>query len=266
MALDEYRRKRDFTKTPEPDGAGAPRPRAADDRLFFSVQKHLASHLHYDLRLEWKGVLLSWAIPKGPSIDPSDKRLAMQTEDHPYEYGTFEGVIPEGYGAGIVMLWDRGTWTPESPDVDAALRKGDLKFTLDGYKLKGSWVLVRTRGFGSGSKPSWLLIKHRDDWAGPVDITEFAPLSVKTPEADFADILAADNPAVWRSNAPAKSGDAGKLFQRIIAQAVAMKVGGAEGTKRPATVAKESAPTRKAKARPKGPKKPSAGKKTTKPG
>jgi bifunctional non-homologous end joining protein LigD len=266
MALDEYRRKRDFTKTPEPDGAAAPRPRATDDRLFFSVQKHLASHLHYDLRLEWKGVLLSWAIPKGPSIDPSDKRLAMQTEDHPYEYGTFEGVIPEGYGAGIVMLWDRGTWTPESPDVDAALRKGDLKFTLDGYKLKGSWVLVRTRGFGSGSKPSWLLIKHRDDWAGPVDITEFAPLSVKTPEADFADILAADNPAVWRSNAPAKSGDAGKLFQRIIAQAVAMKVGGAESTKRPATVAKESAPTRKAKARPKGPKKPSAGKKTTKPG
>jgi hypothetical protein len=111
-----------------------------------------------------------------------------------------------------------------------------------------------------------LLIKHRDDWAGPVDITEFAPLSVKTPEADFADILAADNPAVWRSNAPAKSGDAGKLFQRIIAQAVAMKVGGAERTKRPATVAKGSAPTRKAKARPKGPKKPSAGKKTTKPG
>ena len=231
MALDEYRRKRDFTKTPEPDGAGAARPRAADDRLFFSVQKHLASHLHYDLRLEWKGVLLSWAIPKGPSIDPSDKRLAMQTEDHPYEYGTFEGVIPEGYGAGIVMLWDRGTWTPESPDVDAALRKGDLKFTLDGYKLKGSWVLVRTRGFGSGSKPSWLLIKHRDDWAGPVDITEFAPLSVKTPEADFADILAADNPAVWRSNAPAKSGDAGKLFQRIIAQAVAMKTADTKVTK-----------------------------------
>jgi hypothetical protein len=124
------------------------------------------------------------------------------------------------------MLWDRGTWTPESPDVDAALRKGDLKFQLDGFKLKGSWVLVRTRGFGSGSKPSWLLIKHRDDWAGPVDITEFAPLSVKTPDADFADILAADNPAVWTSNAPAKGGDTGKLFARIIAQAAAMKVGG----------------------------------------
>jgi bifunctional non-homologous end joining protein LigD len=111
--------------------------------------------------------------------------------------------------------------------VDAALRKGDLKFRLDGYKLKGSWVLVRTRGFGTGSKPSWLLIKHRDDWAGPVDITEFAPLSVKTPDADFADILAADDPAVWTSNAPAKTGDTGKLFARIIAQAVAMKTGGA---------------------------------------
>jgi bifunctional non-homologous end joining protein LigD len=229
VALDEYRRKRDFTKTPEPDGSDKPRPRKAAVGLFFSVQKHLASHLHYDLRLEWNGVLLSWAIPKGPSIDPSEKRLAMQTEDHPFDYGTFEGVIPEGYGAGIVMLWDRGTWTPDSPDVDASLRKGDLKFQLDGYKLKGSWVLVRTRGFGSGSKPSWLLIKHRDDWAGPLDITEFAPLSVKTPNADFADILAADNPAVWTSNAPAKTGDTGKLFERIIAQAMAMKAGGAKG-------------------------------------
>ena len=223
MALDEYRRKRDFTRTPEPDGSAEPRRRKADGTLFFSVQKHLASHLHYDLRLEWNGVLLSWAIPKGPSIDPGDKRLAMQTEDHPFEYGTFEGVIPEGYGAGIVMLWDRGTWVPESQDVDAALRKGDLKFRLEGYKLKGSWALIRTRGFGSGSKPSWLLIKHKDEWAGPVNITEFAPLSVKTPDADFADILAADNPAVWRSNAPAKTGDTGKLFQRIIAQAAAMK-------------------------------------------
>jgi bifunctional non-homologous end joining protein LigD len=231
MPLDEYRRKRDFSKTPEPDGAGHVRKRRGDDALFFSVQKHLATHLHYDLRLEWNGVLLSWAIPKGPSIDPADKRLAMQTEDHPFDYGTFEGVIPEGYGAGIVMLWDRGTWTPESPDVDAALRKGDLKFTLDGYKLKGSWALVRTRGYpstgsgrgGGGSRPSWLLIKHRDEWAGPIDIAEFAPLSVKTPDADFVDILAADTPAVWTTNPPAKTGDTGKLFQRIIAQAVAMK-------------------------------------------
>src|SRR5690606_9888825 len=140
VPLDDYRKKRDFTKTPEPSGDEAGTPRATDEPLYFCVQKHLASHLHYDLRLEWNGVLLSWAVPKGPSIDPADKRLAMQTEDHPYDYGSFEGVIPEGYGAGIVMLWDRGTWTPEG-DVDAMLRKGDLKFTLDGFKLKGSWVL-----------------------------------------------------------------------------------------------------------------------------
>jgi len=236
VPLDEYRKKRDFSKTPEPDGSRPPKARKKGGGLFFSVQKHLASHLHYDLRLEWNGVLLSWAIPKGPSIDPADKRLAMQTEDHPFAYGTFEGVIPEGYGAGIVMLWDRGTWAPEVPDVDVALRKGDLKFTLDGYKLKGSWALIRTRGFGSGSKPSWLLIKHKDDWAGPVAITEFAPLSVKTPDADFADILAADDPEVWLSNAPARTGDTGKLFQRIIQQAVEMKEQGrarkAEGKKK----------------------------------
>ena len=124
----------------------------------------------------------------------------MHVEDHPFEYGTFEGVIPEGYGAGIVMLWDQGTWTPETDDVDAALKKGDLKFTLDGYKLKGSWVLVRTGGWGGSSRGessrSWLLIKHRDDWSGELDITEFAPLSVKS-GGDFEDILAADKPDVW---------------------------------------------------------------------
>jgi bifunctional non-homologous end joining protein LigD len=147
----------------------------------------------------------------------------MQVEDHPLEYGAFEGVIPEGYGAGVVMLWDQGTWTPESADVDAALAKGDMKFRLEGYKLKGSWALVRTRGYGGGSKPSWLLIKHKDEWSGPIDITEFAPLSVKTPDADLADILAADTPAVWRSNPPAKTGDTGKLFQRIIATALELR-------------------------------------------
>lgn len=224
MALDEYRRKRDFTRTPEPSG-DATRRRKAGAPLFFCVQKHLASHLHYDLRLEWNGVLLSWAVPKGPSIDSRDKRLAMQTEDHPIDYGTFEGVIPEGYGAGIVMLWDEGTWEPEVEDVEAALRKGDLKFRLHGYKLKGSWVLVRTRGYAdrSGAGKSWLLIKHRDDWSGPLDITEFAPLSVKTPDADFADILADGSPEFWTRNPPAKTGDTGKLFQRIIATALEKK-------------------------------------------
>lgn len=222
MPLDEYRRKRDFTRSPEP--AGDDRDAAGDgEARYFCVQKHLASHLHYDLRLEHGGVLLSWAVPKGPSLDTRDKRLAMQVEDHPIEYGDFEGVIPDGYGAGVVMLWDYGTWTPESADVDAALRKGDFKFRLDGYKLKGSWALVRTKGYGDSSKPSWLLIKHRDDWAGPIDITEFAPLSVKTPGADLADILASDTPALWKDNPPAKTGDTGKLFQRIIATALELR-------------------------------------------
>lgn len=223
MPLDEYRRKRDFTKSPEPTGTPSAKTKTkAAAPLFFCVQKHLASHLHYDLRLEWNGVLLSWAVPKGPSIDPRDKRLAMHVEDHPIEYGNFEGVIPEGYGAGIVLLWDQGTWEAETDDPDAALRKGELKFRLTGYKLKGSWVLIRTRGFpGAGEGKSWLLIKHRDDWSGPINITEFAPLSVKTPNADFAEILSGKTPDIWRSNAPAKGGDTGKMFQTIIQRASA---------------------------------------------
>jgi bifunctional non-homologous end joining protein LigD len=222
MALDDYRRKRDFTKSPEPSGDEPIRKKKKNAELFFCVQKHLASHLHYDLRLEWNGVLLSWAVPKGPSIDSKDKRLAMHVEDHPIDYGMFEGVIPEGYGAGIVMLWDYGTWEPESEDVDAALRKGDLKFRLNGYKLKGSWVLVKTHGFG-GAPNSWLVIKHRDDWAGPINITEFAPLSVKTPNADFAEILSGKTPDLWLSNAPAKGGDTGQMFKKIIERAMSMK-------------------------------------------
>ena len=222
MALEEYARKRDFKKTPEPKGTVAPKR----TERFFCVQKHLASHLHYDLRLEHNGVLLSWAVPKGPSLDPKTKRLAMHVEDHPVAYGEFEGVIPEGYGAGIVMLWDRGTWTPDVDDVDAALKKGDLKFTLNGYKLKGSWVLVKTSGRYAGARDgggrSWLLIKHRDDWSGDLDIAEFAPRSVKT-DGDFEDILAEDNPAIWHTNRPAKGGDTGAMFERIIARAAALK-------------------------------------------
>jgi bifunctional non-homologous end joining protein LigD len=231
MALDEYRKKRNFQKSPEPEGK-AQSGKSKGKQLFFCVQKHLASHLHYDLRLEWNGVLLSWAVPKGPSLNPKDKRLAMHVEDHPIEYGDFEGVIPEGYGAGIVMLWDQGTWQSESEDVDAALKKGDLKFTLEGYKLKGSWVLVRTHGYSGGGKPgkSWLLIKHRDDWAGELDITEFAPLSVKTPDADLADILAADNPAIWTSNRPAQGGDTGQMFAKIVERALEIKEGRTAGT------------------------------------
>jgi bifunctional non-homologous end joining protein LigD len=225
VALEEYKRKRDFSKSPEPAGTRPRQSPTGRQPRFFCVQKHLASHLHYDFRLEHNGVLLSWAVPKGPSIDPTVKRLAMKVEDHPLEYGEFEGVIPSGYGAGIVMLWDRGTWTPEVDDVEAALKKGDLKITLEGYKLKGSWVLVRTKGArwaSGGADRSWLLIKHRDQWAGPVDITEFAPLSVKS-EGDFADILAQDTPEIWVSHRPAQSGEAGALFEKIISRALQMR-------------------------------------------
>jgi bifunctional non-homologous end joining protein LigD len=188
-------------------------------------------------------VLLSWAVPKGPSLDPKVKRLAMHVEDHPIEYGTFEGVIPEGYGAGIVMLWDQGTWKPEGDDVKAALKKGDLKFTLDGYKLKGSWVLVRTGGrWGGGDGRSWLLIKHKDEWAGDVDIAEFAPLSVKG-GGDFEDILAADRPDVWTSHRPAKGGEAGAMLAKIIERAAAIKQGRvAPGAGSPAAGGKAAAP------------------------
>jgi bifunctional non-homologous end joining protein LigD len=229
MALKTYREKRNFSRSPEPAGDDAvvtARQGKGREARFFCVQKHLATALHYDFRLEHDGVLLSWAVPKGPSINSADKRLAMHVEDHPIEYGEFEGVIPEGYGAGVVMLWDRGTWTPEVDDVDAALAKGDLKMTLDGFKLKGSWVLVRTKGWGArgqGEKKaddgkSWLLIKHKDDWAGPVDITTFAPNSVKS-GGRFRDILLQEAPDVWQSHKGAGTGSDAEL--KKIAEKVA---------------------------------------------
>ncbi|MCC6765557.1 MAG: hypothetical protein IT293_12930 [Deltaproteobacteria bacterium] len=175
MPLEEYRRKRRFGVTTEPEGAAKPRKRART--LRFVVQKHRAGRLHYDFRLEWDGVLLSWAVPKGPSLDPSVKRLAVRVEDHPIEYAKFEGVIPAGeYGGGTVMLWDHGTWTPDDPDVARRLAEGDLKFTLRGKKLAGSWVLVRTRGYQGGK--SWLLIKHRDEAASTRDVATEEPRSV----------------------------------------------------------------------------------------
>ena len=167
--LAEYRRKRDFTRTAEPAGGSV---RAAG-KLAFVIQKHAASHLHFDLRLELDGVMKSWAVPKGPSLDPAVKRLAMQVEDHPIEYNSFEGTIPKGeYGGGTVMLWDRGTYTfaGDDPRPEEALRrgyeKGDFKILLRGKRLRGSWVLVRTRR-GDERRPQWLLIKHRDEFAQP---------------------------------------------------------------------------------------------------
>ncbi len=158
MALEEYKRKRDFKQTPEPP------PKLGKTRQSrFVVQKHRASRLHYDFRLEMDGVLKSWAVPKGPSLDPADKRLAMQVEDHPVSYYDFEGTIPQGnYGGGTVMVWDMGTWTPQG-DPHQMLDKGDLKFRLDGQKLKGDFALVHIRSRKTGSKGNeWLLIKHRD--------------------------------------------------------------------------------------------------------
>jgi len=176
--LAEYNRKRHFGVTPEPPGrAAAP---GAGHPLAFVVQKHRARHLHYDFRLEHRGVMLSWAVPKGPSPDPAVKRLAMETEPHPMDYNQFEGVIPEReYGGGIVMIWDKGVWAPATPaglgdeaEADRQLAKGELKFVLLGDKLAGSWVLVRTRG-----GRQWLLIKHRDPYASEDDLTITRPLS-----------------------------------------------------------------------------------------
>ena len=210
MGLDEYWEKRDFGNTPEPSGDGG--ASAAGDRLSYVIQKHDASHLHYDFRLELDGVLKSWAVPKGPSLRPGLKRLAMETEDHPMEYGGFEGVIPKGqYGGGTVMLWDRGEWIPEG-DPRKDYRKGRLRFRLKGEKLIGDWVLTRMKPKPGEKKTSWLLIKSRDPAAreeDEPDITEERPLSVTTGR-DLEEI-AADEDRVWDSKAgeTTASGDGG---------------------------------------------------------
>src|SRR6187551_356576 len=162
MSLAQYRQKRDFAKTKEPSGAA--RRKLGNS---YVIQKHAASHLHYDFRLELGGVLLSWAMPKGPSLDPGVKRLAMQVEDHPLDYGGFEGVIPAGeYGGGTVLLWDRGTWEPEG-DAQDMYRRGRLHFVLHGEKLKGAFHLVRTGAPDKSGKQRWLLFKSKDDAAQP---------------------------------------------------------------------------------------------------
>jgi DNA ligase D, 3''-phosphoesterase domain len=179
MALEEYGRKRDFKKTPEPP------PEVAKNRkhiLSYLIQKHDATRLHYDFRLELDGVLLSWAVTKGPSLDPANKRLAVRTEDHPLSYGTFEGTIPQGqYGGGTVMLWDEGSWEPKE-DPRAGLKKGHLSFVLHGKRLKGGWGLIRMRG--AGKRENWLLVKENDAEArrhgADGDILEDLTSSVKS--------------------------------------------------------------------------------------
>jgi len=210
MALEEYKRKRDFHKTPEPAGGKVRAKNRTAAPLSFVVQKHAARRLHYDFRLELNGVLLSWAIPKGPSLDPGKKRLAAHTEDHPIEYGGFEGIIPKGqYGGGTVLLWDRGTWIPEGPDPEAAYKKGALKFRLEGEKLHGHWALVRMGGKAAQERhENWLLIKERDEVAEPGSDTALVddnPLSVATGRP--MDKIAEDRDRVWDSNVGEISGD-----------------------------------------------------------
>jgi bifunctional non-homologous end joining protein LigD len=174
LSLREYRRKRHLTETPEPAGpehdtSSAPRDPAAIAHLHFVVHKHHARALHYDFRLEWSGVLLSWAVPKGIPTVPGTRRLAVRVEDHPLEYAKFEGRIPEGqYGAGTVEIWDEGEWRPDDPSVNAALRRGELKFHLTGKRLNGAWVLVRTRlSVARSTQQTWLLIKRKEAAAPP---------------------------------------------------------------------------------------------------
>ncbi|HYN22420.1 MAG TPA: DNA ligase D [Thermoanaerobaculia bacterium] len=205
MGLQEYKRKRDFRKTPEPAGKVS-RPRKKKGSSFV-IQKHDATRLHYDFRLEMDGVLKSWAVPKGPSLDPGEKRLAVHVEDHPIEYGGFEGIIPEGeYGGGTVLLWDRGIWQPEG-DVDQAYKKGHLKFQLEGEKLRGGWHLVRMHGERAGeNKENWLLIKENDAEAQPGSgeaIVNDRPESVAS-GLDLEEI-AANPDRVWHSKPKGKT-------------------------------------------------------------
>jgi bifunctional non-homologous end joining protein LigD len=226
MALEEYKRKRKFEQTPEP-----PPKLEGKTGHRFVVQKHDATRLHYDFRLEMEGVLKSWAVPKGPSLDPADKRLAMQVEDHPVSYFDFEGTIPENnYGAGTVMVWDVGTWQPLAPvpvegkyvpgteaEAAAMLAKGDLKFRLDGKKLKGDFALVKMKGRRPGSKGNeWLLIKKHDDHeVEGYDIDEYDESVLS--KRGLAEIAGDSGSKEWRSRPSGR----GKLKAAWLADAVA---------------------------------------------
>ena len=227
--LTEYRKKRDFTKTREPSGETAPK---RTGRLRFVIQKHAASHLHFDLRLELDGVMKSWAVPKGPSLDPSVKRLAMQVEDHPIDYNTFEGTIPKGeYGGGTVMLWDRGTYTSDvaaSPDeeddaIRDGLKRGDLKISFHGERLKGSFALIRmkfSRDGSSSAKPQWLLIKHKDEYATTEDVVAENMTSVESGRT--MEEIASGESKVWHSD---REPEASKEESTVILEPMYASVG-----------------------------------------
>jgi bifunctional non-homologous end joining protein LigD len=198
-SLRDYHKKRDFKLTAEPKGTVVKRKAS---KLRYLIQKHDASRLHYDFRLEWNGTLMSWAVPKGPSENPDDKRLAVHVEDHPIDYGNFEGTIPKGqYGGGTVMLWDTGTWQPHEDGVDEALKKGKLAFTLHGKRLQGNWALVRLRKRSPKDKDNWLLIKEHDEFERKTGklTTERELSSVKSGRS--MDEIA-NGKSVWHSNRP----------------------------------------------------------------
>ena len=218
--LKKYRSMRNFGATPEPSGGKPKKSRLP----IFVIQKHAATRLHYDFRLEMEGVLKSWAIPKGPSYDPTVKRLAMMTEDHPYDYASFEGVIPAGnYGGGNVIIWDNGTWELTEPDDPVrGIKEGKLAFRMYGKKMFGEWALVKIKGRPGSKGNEWLLLKHRDEFANAdVDVTEVAPRSIisdKTLEEFGAEIGASTR--TWQSNRPASSsaGHAPRLASHLEAE------------------------------------------------
>jgi bifunctional non-homologous end joining protein LigD len=240
MPLEEYKRKRDFQQTPEPP----PKIEKSKTRRFV-VQKHRASHLHYDFRLEMEGVLKSWAVPKGPPLDPKEKRLAMMVEDHPVSYFHFEGVIPEGnYGAGTVQVWDTGVWEPvEGANPSAMLKDGDLKFVLHGEKLQGEFVLARMRSRRPGSKGNeWLLIKKKDAHAvagfdAGDDQHDYSVLSQRS----LKEIAGDEGSAEWQSNrTSAKSSKSGWL--KIPAKKTATPAKPAKKAAAPAGAVKKKPP------------------------
>ena len=252
--LQKYRKMRDFGETPEPAGGKPKRGKLP----IFVIQKHQASHLHYDFRLEMEGVLKSWAVPKGPSYDPTVKRLAMMTEDHPYDYASFEGVIPAGqYGGGNVIIWDEGQWEFIEPGDDPvkALKSGKLTFRMYGKKMFGEWALVKIGGRSRSDKGNeWLLLKHRDGFANEeIDVTEVAPRSVVSNR--LVEDVSPKN--VWQSNRVASSRGAPTVASRLEAEQqpakkkAAAKASAKRAAKSPAkkkTSAPPSAPARSRKA------------------
>ena len=244
--LKKYRSMRDFGETPEPAGGKPKRGKLP----IFVIQKHQASHLHYDFRLEMEGVLKSWAVPKGPSYDPSTKRLAMMTEDHPYDYASFEGVIPEGnYGAGNVIIWDHGQWEFIEPGDDPAkaLASGKLTFRLYGKKMFGEWALVKIRGRSSSDRGNeWLLLKHRDEFANEkIDVTAVAPRSVVSNRT----VEEVDPGKVWVSNRKASSRRAPTLAARLERES-GRKKAAAGATKKKTSASAKKASKRRAPASP----------------